>query len=1354
MFNKNNNKHHQAVQAAQGNQKGATLYFRIGKNGTERNILEWLRNWKEYKITEFPAEYREVLREMERKKYDMEEELARLVYQAVMPVTKDNWVPTVDEITELSNVTNEITRGYRERVIFASWVERRSVENANIRTLNDSVKIMRDEIIRRGGEKRRDIINNIIGSALSDMTIDSRQRVVNWKRTGVNVQEQSSITAMNLEEAYMKQDWLFVFEAAIATHLQVDVAVDETTVLQRQEMQLEKFKKTKHENGSLEKWIMKYEDQIDVCKALGCTIDDRTKRLYFMENLHQKIFEQTLLMWKSTLTRPSFPQTYESLKAHIIDEYSSQMTDSTRVNIIKNIIVYNPQKPKVESALLGTEKEKDKNTCFICSRKGHQMKKCWYYDPTKSNEENKKIAEEKIKEKKLKKDKEKENNKGVPHKGTIVNLPPRTEHSGMCNVITRDAMLYCEPCNLMGVKQDEIDFVYDSGTVSGVIGAKEKSILCNVEAEDVLLETVTGEISISKEYGDSIFGKTRILKGRRGSVLVSQYSTKNMYQVLNPSEDVFILRGWKNNLQTKNKVWYFIRDEDRYGDKLLHCTVKMEKAKCFAISKEEKFYDPIEPPDVNEDDKSKINQVQRAHCRWNHASENEMVAMLALNIKELEGISKEDVPHWKEKLGNFCSGCLEGTMKEHVKYRSTKLLVSDVPGKETVGDIMFIELRESKKKPLMVHVDVCTKLITGVEMQNKSEEECTKTVLNIKSDYDIFGHKLQNITFDREPGIVPAESSLNASGINLKLKAAAQKVGLAEVSIRLIRMKARATKAGVRAQYGYLPPNLFNLDLCFDSIQVLNRIPKKGEEKSPYEKFTGNVCNYIRDFRAEWGETIIVKKPKGISSDLKVTGQWAVVVRRVMDNSGILKVYIVQTKKYAYRLQFRRAVAPDWVIESLNGIDANATIGFEDEEEIYADTERLTINENMVVDDEWQEEYPTQERNTVVMRAIDTIEEIIDPPLEEHNILVNNDLIVPGEEEAGEDAVLPIEEPEIEEPGVYRTRSGREVRRPIRLIEEAYATLKETYLKYHQEVEVSPENATIEIVGTLKAILYERALKKKPEEAKQALLDEVVKALKIDIWEPVFMTDLTMEQRKLIIPMMKNFMEKYRPDDTFEKFKVRILARGDKQKFTGESEGPVTRVETIMMILAIAIYEGLSIFKVDVGSAFMRTPMSDDVIHQWVRLDKDVVKLLMELEPGKYAAYVLPDGTLIVRMKHLSYGYVEAAHYWNKELSSTFEKNDYKKSKKDKCLFIRREGKNVAYCAITVDDALFAATGDESWIKKQIEMLRKAYTDITVEEGESIGVIGMQVRMDPQSKKVIITQPKWVNQVIEKFEVD
>ena len=53
---------------------------------------------------------------------------------------------------------------------------------------------------------------------------------------------------------------------------------------------------------------------------------------------------------------------------------------------------------------------------------------------------------------------------------------------------------------------------------------------------------------------------------------------------------------------------------------------------------------------------------------------------------------------------------------------------------------------------------------------------------------------------------------------------------------------------------------------------------------------------------------------------------------------------------------------------------------------------------------------------------------------------------------------------------------------------------------------------------------------------------------------------MTEEEKKLIIPQMMNYLEKYKPDKTFEKFNVRVLNRGDKQIYTGETEGPVTRV--------------------------------------------------------------------------------------------------------------------------------------------------------------------------------------------------
>lgn len=151
-----------------------------------------------------------------------------------------------------------------------------------------------------------------------------------------------------------------------------------------------------------------------------------------------------------------------------------------------------------------------------------------------------------------------------------------------------------------------------------------------------------------------------------------------------------------------------------------------------------------------------------------------------------------------------------------------------------------------------------------VKSTKPTEEECTKALLEIKADYNMKGRTLQKLVFDREPGVIPSQEVLKANGIELELKAAGQKVGLAEVSIRLIREKARATKAGVRAKYGCLPPHQFNMDLCLDSLSVLNRIPKHDQHKAPYEIIVEKPMDLLRDLRVEWGEPIVVKKPKGV----------------------------------------------------------------------------------------------------------------------------------------------------------------------------------------------------------------------------------------------------------------------------------------------------------------------------------------------------------------------------------------------------------------------------------------------------------------------------------------------------------
>jgi hypothetical protein len=379
-----------------------------------------------------------------------------------------------------------------------------------------------------------------------------------------------------------------------------------------------------------------------------------------------------------------------------------------------------------------------------------------------------------------------------------------------------------------------------------------------------------------------------------------------------------------------------------------------------------------------------------------------------------------------------------------------------------------------------------------------------------------------------------------------------------------------------------------------------------------------------------------------------------------------------------------RAVAPEWVLESLNEMNSDMKIGFEEDSiseeqdisDVIEEVEIKQTGEHESTPEENDDEVQFiggHEQQQVVLQFIKEAEDAW------KNMAVKDEMI--KDEEDQEESKVQTEEEEEEltpevQSGHYVTRFERVSRPPVRLMESTYAVIKETYHQNFYEGCGNKAKDTVECTNSMKkALLFDKAVVAIPEEAIKALREEVIKAIKINIWHPVHLKDLSNEEKELIIPQMINYLEKYKPDATFDKFKVRVLARGDKQIYTGESDGPVARIETLLMLLVIAIYNDFVIFKVDFGSAFMRTPISEDVKHKWVKLNKRGVKLLLELEYDKYKDYVLQDGSVIAEMDKLSYGYVEVAHYWYETLAETFTSNG-----KDKYLFIKKDENNVAIC--------------------------------------------------------------------------
>ena len=85
-------------------------------------------------------------------------------------------------------------------------------------------------------------------------------------------------------------------------------------------------------------------------------------------------------------------------------------------------------------------------------------------------------------------------------------------------------------------------------------------------------------------------------------------------------------------------------------------------------------------------------EIRRLHEYYNHPSVNEMKRMSGKWFGDLE-VTPQEIDFWHQKEGKFCSGCIEGKLKEHARRASTKPLTATRPGENGVADLMFIEGR-------------------------------------------------------------------------------------------------------------------------------------------------------------------------------------------------------------------------------------------------------------------------------------------------------------------------------------------------------------------------------------------------------------------------------------------------------------------------------------------------------------------------------------------------------------------------------------------------------------------------------------------------------------------------------------
>ncbi|GJS18702.1 retrovirus-related pol polyprotein from transposon TNT 1-94 [Tanacetum coccineum] len=199
--------------------------------------------------------------------------------------------------------------------------------------------------------------------------------------------------------------------------------------------------------------------------------------------------------------------------------------------------------------------------------------------------------------------------------------------------------------------------------------------------------------------------------------------------------------------------------------------------------------------------------------------------------------------------------------------------------------------------------------------------------------------------------------------------------------------------------------------------------------------------------------------------------------------------------------------------------------------------------------------------------------------------------------------------------------------------------------------------------------------------------------------------------------------------------KTRLVAKGYKQEEGidfEESFAPVARLEAVRMFIAYAAHKNITIFQMDVKTAFLNGPLKEEVYVS---------------QPEGFIDPEFPDH--VYRLKKALYGLKQAPRAWYDKLSSFLIEHGFTKGIIDPTLFTRRHGEDILLVQVYVDDIIFGSTNPD--FSKRFANLMKNNFEMSM-MGELKFFLGLQVHQSPRG--IFISQSQYAIELLKKHGLD
>lgn len=312
-----------------------------------------------------------------------------------------------------------------------------------------------------------------------------------------------------------------------------------------------------------------------------------------------------------------------------------------------------------------------------------------------------------------------------------------------------------------------------------------------------------------------------------------------------------------------------------------------------------------------------------------------------------------------------------------------------------------------------------------------------------------------------------------------------------------------------------------------------------------------------------------------------------------------------------------------------------------------------------------------------------------------------------------------------------------------------WRTIKKV-VQYYSEC--SPAWSTVSLENhadrIIKAMHISKAKKVYGDKAMQAMIEEGVQFIKLNVAKP---TRLTKKTAGSFFRSFGLINEKLN-GEIKGRFVVGKSADGTPIDGGLDPSAPVIDIKLLYMMLAICLQEDLELEVWDVKGAFLKAfQVKKDI---YVYVDRTMAKILVELKP-EWSEYLDEDGGLMMEVLKAWYGMDTACALWNRDIHGTLTTNcGYVQHSKVKCLYSRvlSSGKR-CYILLHVDDLGAMMPKGSGEHKRVLDLLQLKYDEMKVKRGDRVEYIGLELTRDRKNKTFLVTMSARIQKLIQEYNI-